>query len=338
MNIIEILIKSVTKGTGFKDTEKDVSSLGKATAGLNRLLGAAGLAIGAKEIFDYGVAAVAAARESAAAEGELQAALTSSGQATDEYKAKLDALATSLEDTTNFSDEAIMSAEAQLVTYKNLGREDIMPQVVKVVADMGQQMGNLDAAAKLAGIALNNPAQAAARLQRQGILLTDQQKEQIATMTQMGNIAGAQGIVLDALATKYGGQAEAARQAAGGSKDWEVATGRLQESLGKLLLTIGDSGVGGAATNLIGVLDEGAQTWTTNVEQIQLFVEALNRANTAITGTDVAATAYGGTLETIRQIQVGWGVILQSAANAAIKSTVGLGCPGGKLRRGQGRS
>lgn len=281
-SIIEIILKATKSGSGFKDTEKDTTSLSKAIGGLNKILGAAGLALGAKELFEFGQASVAAARESAAAEAELQAALTSSGQATDEYKEKLEGLATALENTSLFSDETIQKAEATLVTFKNLG-QDIMPRTIATVADMGQKMGDMGAAAQLAGIALNAPEQAAARLQRQGIMLSDQQKEQIATMVELGNTAGAQGVLLDALNTKFGGQAQAARDAAGGAQDYAVAVGRLQEAFGGLLLTIGDAGATDAATGWIDSLAAGATAWTSAIENIQLLTEANQRLTQELT-------------------------------------------------------
>lgn len=320
-SILEIILKTVKQGTGVQQTEKEITSLGKATAGLNKILGAAGLAIGAKELIDAGMAAVAAARESAAAEGQLQAALNASGQASAAYSAQLENLATQLENTTNFTDEAVMGAQSILVGFRNIGQ--VTPQIIATVADMGQQMGNLDAAAKLAGRALNEPLKAGEILRRSGILLAQQQRDQIAAMVEVGNMAGAQGIVLDALNQKYAGQAEAARQAAGGAQEWAVATGRLQEEFGKLLLTIGDSGVGGAAVGLVDTLTEGATTWSANVEQIQLFVDALNNANQALNNTGAASAQAAQEVGVIQQIQKGWEIILTKTAHAAIESTVG---------------
>lgn len=321
-NILEIILKAVKQGSGFKDTERDTNSLSKAVGGLNKLLGGLGLAVGAKELFDFGAASVAAARESAAAEGELQAALISSGQASEEYTAQLQSLATALENTSLFTDEQVIKAEATLATFKNLG-QDVMPRTIQVVADMGQKMGDLGTAAQLAGIVLNNPTQATARLQRQGILLTDTQKQQIATMIEMGNTAGAQGILLDVLTTKFGGQAQAARDAAGGAQDWAVSVGRLQEAMGGLLLAIGDSGVGGASVGLVDTLAEGATVWTTNVEQLQLFVDALNRANAELNNTAGTSASATAELSEFQKAQAGWGIILTSVTHAAIESTVG---------------
>lgn len=281
-SIIEIILKATKSGSGFKDAERDTASLSKAIGGLNRILGGLGLALGAKELFEFGQASVTAARESAAAEAELQAALTSSGQATDEYKEKLEGLATALENTSLFSDETIQKAEATLVTFKNLG-QDIMPQVIATVVDMGQKMGDMGSAAQLAGIALQAPEQAAARLQRQGIMLSETQKEQIDNMVNMGNIAGAQGVILDALNTKFGGQAQAARDAAGSTQDYSVAVGRLQEAFGGLLLTIGDAGATDQAVGWIDRLTEGASAWTSAIENIQLLTEANQRLTQELT-------------------------------------------------------
>lgn len=267
-SILEIILRGKDAGASAA-----VKGLDKALGGLRTVLGGLGLGLGAAELVQFAQASIAAARESAAAEGELQAALTSSGQATEEYKAQLEGLATALENSSLFTDEQVMQAEASLVTFKNLG-QDIMPQVVATVVDMGQKMGNLGSAAQLAGIALNAPEQAAARLQRQGILLSEAQKEQIATMVKLGNTAGAQGVILDAFNEKFGGQAQAARDAAGGAQDYAVAMGRLQEEMGGLLLTIGDAGATDKAVGWIDRLAAGASAWTSVIENMRLLSDA----------------------------------------------------------------
>jgi hypothetical protein len=49
-----------------------------------------------------------------------------------------------------------------------------------------------------------------------GVSFTDQQKEQIKTMQEAGDMAGAQGVILAELNKEFGGSALAAAQADGG--------------------------------------------------------------------------------------------------------------------------
>jgi DNA repair exonuclease SbcCD ATPase subunit len=114
-------------------------------------------------------------------------------------------------------------------------------------------------------------------LQRSGVSFTDAQKEQAEALFETGRAAEAQAIILAAVEKQVGGQAKAARDAAGGMKDMEVAASRLQEEFGKLLLTIGDAGAAGAVTTFLDKLTGGAQAWQGAINNINLLMEAQGR-------------------------------------------------------------
>lgn len=321
--ILEIILKTIKSGSGFRETEKDVSDLGKATATLNNILAGAGLAIGAKELFDYGAAAIQASREATAAQLELQTALTSTGQATAGYQQNLQALATDLENTTNFSDEMVQHAESVLLTFDKIGQET-MPRATRAAADLAQLFGGGSSGLQAATVQLGKALQGQiSALERSGVSFSDAQTTMIQSLFATGQESQAQAIILGQLEKQVQGQAAAARDAAGFQQNWAVATGNLSEAMGGLLLAIGDGGVGGASVGLLDTMTQSAGIWQQNVEQIGLLVDALNRANTATTGVDVAAQSYGAAVETVRQIQVGWEIVLTKAAHAAIESTVG---------------
>jgi len=241
---------------------------GKLRTGAGAAALAGGILVGA------GVEAVGAARESIAAEAELQAALNSTGQAAAGYKAELAGLANELQNTSNFSDEAVMHAETLLLTFTKIGR-GVLPDATRAVADIATLMGgDMQAAAIQVGKALNDPIKGLGALTRIGVTFSQQQKDQIKAMVEAGDVAGAQAVILAELNKEFGGQAQAARDAAGGTQDLKVSFGELQESVGKLLLAIGDGGVTGAVGGFLDKLNEGAQAWTGAIENIQLLAKA----------------------------------------------------------------
>ena len=242
----------------------------------------AGAVIGAGAILGAaGAQSIQAARESIKAENELQAALNSTGQAAAGYKDQLTALANELQKTTNFTDEEVIHAEAVLTTFTNLG-QTVLPMATRAVTDMAALMGgDLQGAAIQVGKALNDPVNGLSALTRVGVTFTQQQKDQITAMVEAGDVAGAQAMILAELNKEFGGQAEAARKAEGGWKDIQVAAGDLQEEMGKLLLAIGDSGVGGAIVWLTEKLTAGAQAWQGAIGNVKLLTEAMDKLDPA---------------------------------------------------------
>ena len=83
--------------------------------------------------------------------------------------------------------------------------------------DLAQAMGGApkDAAIQL-GKALNDPIKGISALTRIGVTFTDEQKAQIKTMQEAGDMAGAQGVILAELNKEFGGSAQAAADADGG--------------------------------------------------------------------------------------------------------------------------
>lgn len=303
---VTIPVKTTYSGTGFQQAERDAKRLQKEqiaatraqiaehrkvtqlTAKLDRDLakerkrqadltrewataGAVAFGILAKAGSD----AVAAARESAASDRELLGVLNSTGKGAAGFREELAALATELENNSNFSDEAVQHVQGLLLTFDRVGR-DVMPRATQAAADLAELMdGDLQGAAIQVGKALDGQVSA---LKRSGVSFTEAQEEQIKALFAAGKAAEAQNVILTQLEKQVSGQAKAARDAAGGLKDMEVAAGRLQESMGSLLLTIGDGGFSDFATGFLDKLNEGAKAWEGAIENMRILAEARERA------------------------------------------------------------
>ncbi|GIK36571.1 MAG: hypothetical protein BroJett011_04040 [Chloroflexota bacterium] len=274
LNLTKQLDKDLAGG-GKKASFKD--QIGEAVGG--QLLAANALNTILEGVKDFNVGAIQAARESAAAEAELEAVIRSTGGAAGVSKAQLEAHAEALERVTNFSDEAVNHAQSVLLTFTKIGK-DVFPEATEAVADIAELMdGDLQGAAVQVGKALNDPINGISALTRVGVSFTEQQKNQIKAMVEAGDVAGAQKLILAELNKEFGGQAEAAREAAGGWKDLEVSAGQFQEAWGKLISELGDAGITDLLVGSLDALTKGAEAWTSVVQAIELLTEAQNRLN-----------------------------------------------------------
>mgnify|MGYP000945923288 CR=1 FL=1 len=110
---------------------------------------------------------------------------------------------------TNFGDEAIINSQALLATFKQV-KGDNFNRATEAILDMAAVMGgDLKGATIQLGKALNDPIKGVSALSDVGVSFTDQQRDMIKTMMEAGDVAGAQGVILDELAGEFGGAAKA---------------------------------------------------------------------------------------------------------------------------------
>lgn len=196
----------------------------------NTLKGVAGaLAIGATFR-----AVISATVEQERVTRQLEAALEATGGAAGLARDELLSMASELQKVTTFGDETVISAQAMLLTFKQIG-QDVFPEALEAILDVSTAMGtDLKSAALQVGKALNDPVLGASALSEAGIQFTAVQKEVIASLVETGRTADAQRIILEELETQFGGSARAARDTLGG------AIQSLKNAFGDLLE--GDSG------------------------------------------------------------------------------------------------
>jgi hypothetical protein len=156
-------------------------------------------------------------------------------------------LATAISNKTGKDDEAIQSGQNMLLTFKGIRNEagknnDIFNQASSVLTDMVAAMNggvvseeNMRKGGIQLGKALNDPIKGITALQRVGVTFTDGQKKQIAAMVKVGNVAGAQKIILGELKSEFGGAAAATSTM---SDRMKVSLGNLGETIGGFLLPV----------------------------------------------------------------------------------------------------
>jgi hypothetical protein len=184
---------------------------------------------------------VADARAAAQVMAQTEAVITSTGGAAEKTAGQISDLAASLSAASGeslFGDDDIQKAENLLLTFTNI-KGEVFDLATAVSVDMAEALDGLPAdQAMQLGKALNDPIQGISALSRVGVTFTEQQKSQIKTMQEAGDMAGAQKIILAELNKEFGGSARAAADADGGWAQFNDRMGEAKETIGAALLPL----------------------------------------------------------------------------------------------------
>ena len=178
-----------------------------------------------------GTLSVKAFTEQEDAIAKMEAVLKSTGGVAGVTSTHVTDLASSLQKTTTFADEVTVNGAALLLTFKNIRNEmgdgnDVFDRTIKASQDLSALMGtDLNSSVMMLGKALQDPETGLTKLTRAGIQFSDQQKDQIKTLAESGDMLGAQKIMLGEIESQFGGTAEAMAQ---------TAAGRLKQAFNEL--------------------------------------------------------------------------------------------------------
>lgn len=120
-----------------------------------------------------------------------------------------------IEKLTGIEHENVQEGQNLLLTFTNIRNRvgagnDIFDQATTVLVDMATAMGtDVKSSAIQLGKALNDPVKGITALTRVGVTFTEQQRKQIEAMSEAGNVAGAQKVILAELTKEFGGSAAA---------------------------------------------------------------------------------------------------------------------------------
>lgn len=241
---LSIVIKARNEASAVFDQVKSQASDvgGKLKDGFDAAIPAskallAGVAAVGAGVVAFGVVSVKAYEDSQNVQAQLAAAIKSTGGAAGQTIDALNNQSHALQEQTKFSDEAVGSAQAMLLTFTGISGKTF-PEATKTTLDMAQALGMdaTDAAMQL-GKALNDPSTGMTKLMRVGVTFNDQQQTQIKSMQEAGNVAGAQAIILKELQKEFGGSAEAAGSTfAGQLEKLKNNFNDLQETVGKTII------------------------------------------------------------------------------------------------------
>jgi len=235
-----LMLDSSDYKKGLDESEKKTSTFSSSVKNGLAIVGGAltGVVIGG--FAAVGKALYDATGEASAAEdiqAQLGAVLKSTGGIAGVTADQVNSMADRLQGLTRFEDDAIIGGENMLLTFTNIGK-NVFPDATETMLDMSQALGqDLKSSAMQLGKSLNDPIAGVSALQRVGVNLTAQQEEQIKTMMKLGDVEGAQKLILKELSAEFGGSAQAAGKTFAGQMDvLKNKLGNVKEQIGGALL------------------------------------------------------------------------------------------------------
>lgn len=184
------------------------SRMGQIAGAAKKAAGLIGVSLGGIQLGEIFKDAIKQAMEAEQASSRLSAVLKSTGMAAGITKEQLDGMADAMAKSTQFDDESIRNAASQILTFRNV-QGATFRETLSLSADVASFFGEdlPSAAAKLAK-SLEDPESAFGLLRRAGVVLTQQQKDQISAMGELGDKSGQQAVILERLKGAFGGTAE----------------------------------------------------------------------------------------------------------------------------------
>lgn len=196
-------------------------------------------------------------------------------------------LSTAISNKTGIDDEAIQTGANLLLTFKNVANQagegaNVFDRATGAAADLSAAgFGSMESASTMLGKALNDPVAGISALGRAGVTFSDQQKEQIKTLTESGDVLGAQKIIMAEVESQVGGVAEASATA---GEKLSTSFGNFKETIGTALLPVIDK-VQSAMTGLFGFFSQNTPVLYGVLAVIGLLTAAMlvNKAMTIAT-------------------------------------------------------
>jgi len=245
---------------------------------------------------------VQSAREAERSSKKLDAVLTSTGGAADVTGDEIRQLAGDLQRVTDFEDDATIGAAGVLATFTQI-RGDTFKSAIVAAQDLSSVMGqDLQSSVVQVGKALNDPIKGITALSRVGVSFSEQQKQQIKQLMQVGDIAGAQAVILGELQKEFGGAAQAVSDPF--------------TRMGNVIGDIGESIGGAILPTLQAVAEMVASQVLPNIDAMQAGF------------TNIGTSLYQTVVPAIQQaisIVANWRTAFELAGTSAVLSVVQLG-------------
>jgi hypothetical protein len=197
-------------------------------AGVTAAIGAAS---GAFQLLGNSINEARSARKAMA---QTAAVMKSMGRT--EAPKRINKMIDQLSSMSGIDDDALREMTNVMLTFGNV-QGKTFEKANGLALDLSVAFGkDLQSSAVMVGKALNDPTKGLTALTRVGVSFTKEQQDQVKAMMEVGDLAGAQKIILGELTRQVKGSAEA--QADGVGKA-QVAWGNLQEAIGETLLSVG---------------------------------------------------------------------------------------------------
>jgi phage-related protein len=224
-----------SKFAGMKDIARGaLESIGSGAIGLAGQIGSS--VVGG--VTDFFSSAVRGSMDYQNVLAQTQAVIESTGGAAGFTVEQMEEMARSMsaaEGMSLFADDEILKGQNILATFTKVAG-DQFEGATQASLDMAQALGmDVSGAAMMMGKALNDPVKGIGALSRSGVSFTAEQKAMVESMVEMGDVAGAQNLILAEMETQFGGSALAA------TETFEGAMVLLKEGIEDAKGSIGDA-------------------------------------------------------------------------------------------------
>lgn len=209
------------------------------------------------------------------AEAKVQQAILQTGGAAKLTFEELTSYASELQGRSIFGDEQILNdVTGKLLTFTNIAGDNFK-KAQQAALDMATVLDqDVKGIVTQLGKALNDPVKNLSALSRMGIQFSKEQETVIRKFAETNQLAEAQAIILDTLASRYGGQAEAASKVGlGALKQLKNAWGDFLEQIGSTMMPV-VAKIAGALSKVVAVL----QNMDPRIRKIIVIVAALAAA------------------------------------------------------------
>lgn len=224
---------------GMKKAQTSASNLSSAFGNVSKVITKAlsltGIVVGTKAIVDFGKACVQSANQATKQFNILDNTIKATGADAWTSTKEMADMAKTLSDSTNYSVTEIEKMQSVLLGFRDITGETFQ-EASDAVLDMATVMGmDLTSAVQTVGKALDDPVKGLDSLRRQGFAFTDEQKKELKQLVATGKKIEAQKIILDELATTYGGASKASQDSFAKQRH---AVENFRDTLGTKLIPI----------------------------------------------------------------------------------------------------
>jgi hypothetical protein len=283
-------------------TESGFSKLGKSALGLGAALGL-GFA-GVQTLANVFKDSIAEAQEAIKVNAATAQIIKATGSAANVTADQVADLSQRISEQIAVDDELIQTSANLILTFKNVRNEGtglaaVFDRTVLAAQDLSAAgFGDAESAAKMLGKALNDPKLGLTALSRAGVTFTEQQKDQIKTLTEGGDVLKAQQLILAEVESQVGGVAGAT---ATGIDKFNVYFSNLKEELGLAILPLINALISGLIPAIKGLTD-GIKNSSTFIQEnktaiilvtvaVAAFTAALVVQRAALTASSIAFAA-----------------------------------------------
>lgn len=186
------------------------TALQSTLGGLKSMLGVLGVGFAVFKGLEFIRGGVEKAEALHQAFAQVEAGLESTGGAAGMTMESIKSMADEMSGRMKFAKADIIDMQAQMLTFGGITKENF-PAIGDAIANVATKIGmDLHGMAIQFGKAMENPSEGIRKLQRQGVMFSKEQREQIDKLVAKGEMVKAQQIMLTEIQNKYGGSSKAA--------------------------------------------------------------------------------------------------------------------------------